>query len=344
MQEPFPVLTRLYMRSYREDTSVLTTKFLGGSAPHLQAIALHRIPFPALPTLLSSTSELFALNLFDLPMPSYISPERMVACSATLPRLEVFSITFRDDALRPDQINPPPATRSVLPALTKFLFGGAFEYLENLVAQIDTPRLKRVTINYLDPPDNFQVVQLSDFINRSIGPELAPSRHAQVYFQFDRVTFTLSRDHETYQGWDRRSVKTIIHFWPQQPDVAEVLSQFSAALCTVVYLELDAELDESDHSGGVYDADWLLLLNQHPVVRTLYVYQELATPVSLALEEATSETISEALPSLGLICLEGEPASSLEKIVAIRRFSDHPITVVETTDEFGERLESYVSR
>ena len=87
MQEPFPVLTRLSMRSYREDTSVLTTKFLGGSAPHLQAIALHRIPFPALPTLLSSTSELFALNLFDLPMPSYISPERMVACLATLPRL-----------------------------------------------------------------------------------------------------------------------------------------------------------------------------------------------------------------------------------------------------------------
>ena len=67
MQEPFPVLTRLCMRSC-EDTSILSAAFLGRSAPCLQAITLHRIPFPAFPTLLLSTSDLVTLNLSAIPM------------------------------------------------------------------------------------------------------------------------------------------------------------------------------------------------------------------------------------------------------------------------------------
>jgi len=271
----------------------------------------------------------------------------MVACLATLPRLEVFAITFQDASLRPGRISPPPARRSVIPALTKFTFQGAFQYLEDFVARIDTPRLERVSIIYLDQPDDFQVTQLPDFVDRSIGPELAPSRRAHVRFQFDEVTFTLSRDYETYQGWGRRFVATTISHEefdsPHVSDVAQVLSQFSAALCTVVHLELDAQFDGSAHSDRAYDVDWLHLLRQFLAMRTLHVSMELAGPVSLALEGITAEMVNEVLPSLGLICLEGEPASFLESILAIRESSDHPITVVRTTDEFNKRVESYVT-
>jgi hypothetical protein len=46
MQEPFPVLTRLYLHSWYEDASVFTAGFLGGSAPHLQEnhLTSHSLP------------------------------------------------------------------------------------------------------------------------------------------------------------------------------------------------------------------------------------------------------------------------------------------------------------
>ena len=347
MQEPFPVLTHLRMLSKDQDTPLLTTEFLGGFAPNLQAIILYRIPFPALPTLLSSTSELVTLNLFDLPMASYISPERMVACLATLPRLEVFAITFQDRTLRPDQIPLPPATRSVLPVLTKFLFQGAFEYLEDFVDRIDAPQLERVSIIYLHYPTDSDVMPLSDFIDRAIGPELTPSRHALVRFEFKRLTFTLSHDYETSQGWDRRSVTSTISFevldQSHVGDLAYALSQFSSALCTVVHLELEAEFNESADSDHAYDISWLHLLHQFLAMRTLHVSMELAGPVSRALEDFTADTVTVIMPSIGLICLEGEPASSLENILAIFQSSDPSITVVGTTDEFNTRVESYVT-
>ena len=101
MQKPFPVLTRLRMRSTADTPPLLTAEFLGGFAPHLQEIILDYIPFPALPTLLLSTSDLVTLNLSDIPILGYISPRRIAACLAALPRLEVFAITYLDIASRP---------------------------------------------------------------------------------------------------------------------------------------------------------------------------------------------------------------------------------------------------
>ena len=337
MQDPFPVLTCLDLRSC-EETLVLTAAFLGGSAPHLQEITLYRISFPALPTLLLSTSDLVTLNLLDMPTLGYFSPERMVACLAALPRLKVFTITFPALSPRPDRIGPPPVTRLVLPALTSFEFRGSFKYLEDFVTQIDTPQLKQISIIYLDQLLGFQVTEASDFIDRSIGP--GPSRHAKVYFRYNEITFTLSRHYETYAGWARRSVATTISLQvfgrPRLSEVARMLSQFSVVLGTVVYLQLDAELGIGAHSDAAYHVNWLHLMRQFPAVGALYVSRQLGTQVSLALEELTADMVSEVFPSLDLICLEGNPASSLEKIVAI--FSDYPITVVETQDEFFESL------
>ena len=345
MQGPFPVLTNLSMHSSDEYLPDLTAEFLGGSAPNLQRIALGRIPFPALPTLLLSTSELVTLNLFDLPAPGYISPERMVMCLAALPRLETFIIKFEPSSPRPDRIRPPPVERHVLPALSFFDFQGAFEYLEALAAQIHSPRLEWVSIKYWEPPDDFQVMQLSGFIDRSIGPELTPSRHANIHFDCDRLIVTLSREypHASYPDCNRGTVETSISFdafnW-HRPDIDWMLSQCSVALCTVAHLEIKVELYKADQSDDPYDIEWLHILRHFPALQTLYVSLELAAPV---LEDITAEMVAEMLPSLGLICSAGELASSFEKIVAIRRFSDHPITVVETRDEFNERLKSYIS-
>ena len=233
MQEPLPMLTDLYMRQtdFTVNTPVLTAEFLGGFAPHMQEVTLYHIPFPALPTLLLSTSDLVTLNLFQIPKSGYISPEKMVACLAALPRLQMFTIEFRQFAsFRPDQMHPSPVTRHTLPSLTDFTFSGEFKYLEDLVAQIDSPRLERVSIVYVEPPDHLQATQLSEFIDRSIGPELTPSRHALVHFH-SGVALTLTRKYPNSPNCDRRSVVATISrrsFEWELPDVERVLSQFSA--------------------------------------------------------------------------------------------------------------------
>ena len=69
MWEPFPELTRLEILSF-EDHGIalpLPLEFLGVSAPRLQSIHLSGIPFPALPTLLLTISDLVDLDLFNIP-------------------------------------------------------------------------------------------------------------------------------------------------------------------------------------------------------------------------------------------------------------------------------------
>jgi hypothetical protein len=78
-------------------------------------------------------------------------------------------------------------------------------------------------------------------------------------------------------------------------------------------------------------------------VQTLHVSRDLAGHVALALEDIAGEMVAEVLPSLDLIYLPGQLASSVEKFVAARQLSDRPVTVLTKT-EFEERLKSYVSK
>lgn len=345
MQEPFPLLTCLFIESRGRNVPFLPAKFLGESAPCLQKITLSHTPYPALPTLLLSTSGLITLTLCRIQPTGYISPETMVACLAALPRLESFTTKLQSPTPRAVQIRPPPVTRAFLPALTSFWFRGTSEYLEDLVAHMDSPQLNWIHIDSLNKPVDFQVAQLSTFIDRSVGPKLTPSRRAHICCHSVQVVFTLYR-HGNYQDWDRRRhVETTITSESSEWQVshwAEVLSRFSAALHTVAHLEVDGQLQVWEDRGlaGEDDVDWLHLFHQFPALQTLHVSRHLAYYVALALDDATGE-----LPSLGLICLEGQPKSTVEKLefVAARRLSGRPVTVVNEREEFDKRLKSYIS-
>jgi hypothetical protein len=154
-QEPFPLLTYLDISTREDNIPVLPSEFLGGSAPHLKEITLYGIPYPSLPTLLLSATDLVKLDLFDIPPTGYIPPEAMVASLATLQSLETLVMGFRSATSRPDRIHPPSITPTVLPALTYFRFKGASEYLEDLVSRIDAPRLNQTVIAYLNQVVDF---------------------------------------------------------------------------------------------------------------------------------------------------------------------------------------------
>ena len=67
MQEPFTMLRNLVIVTGDLNAPVLHAEFLGGSAPMLEQILLEGISYPALPTLLLSTSDLVVLELRNIP-------------------------------------------------------------------------------------------------------------------------------------------------------------------------------------------------------------------------------------------------------------------------------------
>ena len=345
MQEPFPMLARLYICLRNGNAAVLPASFLGGSAPRLQELYLSRIPYPTLPTLLLSASDLVDLRLQNIPPTGYISPKAMVMGLAALPHLQNLFIEFESQSAttpHPDQTYPPSRTRTVLPVLTSFNLQAAYEYQEDLISQIEGPQLNLIFTVYLDRPVDFQLVQLSKFIHRSLSLELNPLRRALVSFSDDRVAFTLYRQ-TNYQGRNQCPVVTNIKRkafdWPLS-ETAQVLGQF---LSSVIHLKLEVSSEEYYQLLGAEDVEWPHLFHQFPAMQTLHVSPELARLVAIALEKLTAEIVAEASPSLDLICLEGQPASSVQNFITARQLSDRLVAVVDTEAEFLNRLDSYVT-
>jgi hypothetical protein len=119
--------------------------FLGGFAPRLRSLKLDSMLSPGLWKLvLSSARDLVELSLLEVLPCEDTSPKTMVTALSALTRLETFSLAFDID----DDVNkcstkrkPTSLTRSVLPSLKFCLFQGIYDYLEDFVAMIDTPRL-----------------------------------------------------------------------------------------------------------------------------------------------------------------------------------------------------------
>ena len=137
MQQPFPALTHLRIRSvYLEEPLPVPASFLGGFSPRLQTLDLSGIPFPGLPKLILSATHLVTLSLEEIPLSGYISPEAMVTCLSELTRLETLCIELGSYPSFPDQRSPffSPRTRTLLPALTRLRLQGSGEYLEDFAA------------------------------------------------------------------------------------------------------------------------------------------------------------------------------------------------------------------
>ncbi|KAI9435967.1 hypothetical protein H4582DRAFT_1966508 [Lactarius indigo] len=340
MQVPFPALTHLTLRCRDERPAPLRIGFLGGSAPCLQYMHLEGIPFPALPSLLSSTSDLVNLSLDDITGTAYISPEVMATCLAALPRLKSLFIGCQETISYSDQIRSPPVMRTVVPSLISLEFHGATEYLENLVARIDGPQLNQIHIKHVEPRLDFQVARLFEFLDRSEDPEMTLLRHAYVNFSYRWVTFGMYARPESHPEWGR--VSALIYcqgIESQVSRIAQVFSQPSAMLSGVVHLKLSRPRAKADIRAN----EWQYLLRQFSAVRTLRVCRGFAEHVALALEDVTAEMVPEVLPVVDLIYLGGQPVSSVEKFLAARRLSGHPVTIVDTEAEFDERVKSYDS-
>ncbi|KAH9161101.1 hypothetical protein EDB89DRAFT_766210 [Lactarius sanguifluus] len=336
MQEPFPALTVLYFGSKQSVTMpALPDTFLGGSAPCLQTIYMSGIPFPAAPTLLSSARDLIDVDLRNIPPTGCIPPEVMAACLGALPGLMYFTFEFEWDMSYPDRMHPLPITRTVLPALVRFHFTGLFEYFEDLVAQIDTPQLISLRIEYLEQEvTDFQIPQLCKFIDRSESLKLSRFRHADLSVRPD-ANVVIVKLYQRFGPSFRLSV--------QEDAIGQIVNQIPAILSNVGSIFIDSD----DATSPLLPGDgirWLELFHPFTAVKALRVDSGISRHIPLAFNSVTEESVAEVLPALELLCLESELVTAVEKFVSVRRITGRPVIVFNKRGEFEERfLAPYIS-
>ena len=330
MQVPFPELTRLVL--YPEDRMEpdLPDSFLGGSAPFLQSLWLERIPFPGLPKLLLSATHLVTLRLWNIPHSGYFSPEAIVTALSTLTSLEYLSLEFKSPLSRPDWANRrlPPPTRSVLPILIYFSFKGVCEYLEDLVACIDTPRLNELFISLFNQII-FDTPQSIQFISRA--PMLETFEKAYVVFGSNAAWVHLSSQ-KSVNGNLVMKIPCIELDW-QVSAMEQVctscippLSQLeSLYICEHPYLH-------PVWKNNIENTLWLELLRPFTGVKNLYLSYYFESRVIRALKKLTRRRMTEVLPILQNIFLEslqssGTVQAGVQRFISTRQDAGHPIAV-----------------
>ena len=350
MLGPFPMLQGItFEASYsvysHAAMAVVPDSFLGGSAPQLQQLTFRAIPFPALPTLLSSAINLVDLELLGILRSGYISPEVMVTCLSAMPRLSTFRFEFDSPESFPNREtrHHPPLARSTLPALRELFFGGIIEYFEDLVARVDTPVIRVLEMTFFHR-HIYDFSQLSQFIGR-IEAFKSPY-YADIYFLDDAAQVSVSPRRCTNGPTCLSLGISCYELHPQLRSLVQVCSSsllpFSNAksLDTFSYYRLRRSQWELPTAEDVL---WLDLLRQFSAVKYLDIYENILEPVAYTLNEVVKERITEVFPairnlSVGEHLPSGLVLSAMEKFAAERGLLtrlDHPHRWVA-----GQRLRS----
>jgi hypothetical protein len=340
MQRPFPALTHLWLEAddeIDETLLVVPDSFLGGSAPGLRTLWLCNLPFPGLPKLLLSATQLDELNFLNLSYSGYISPDVMATCLSTLTRLGSLQLVF---PFTPSQSRPAPRTRSVFPSLTFFGFSGDSEYLEDLVAWINAPLLNTLSVIFFRQI-TFNTPHLTQFIRRT--QKLNALDEACVVL-FDRAfSIQLSSSSQIFDelsdtpssttqipGGGELKLKTGCGESAQLSSLARDCASF-LPVHSVEHLYFRNGASESLHWQDIENTDWLgYFLYPFTAVKSLYLFRELAPPFARAL---LGERATEVLPALRNIFFEelqllsGPDREVIGQFVAARQLINQPITV-----------------
>jgi hypothetical protein len=315
MEVPFPELTDLDLETYRE--VVAPDSFLGGFTPRLRILRMSGISFPGLPRLLLSANHLITLSLDDIPHSVYISPEATFTTLSALASLNSLTLRFQPPLSPPDPATrrPHPPTRSVLPVLTYFYFKGGGEYLHDLVAHIDAPRLNQLYIIFFNQIV-FDTPQLIQFISHA--PRLKAPEKAHVAFGGHAATVKLSSltsgDDILLVGISCRELDWQVSW------LHYVLTSSLPPLSTLEDLYITEYPHWPAHSQvAIENSLWLELLHPFRTVKNLYLSKESASRIVPALEELVGSRASEVLPTLQNIKIWGPVQEGIWKFVSARR-------------------------
>ena len=324
IQQPLPALTELCL-GCRDSDVVPPASLLGGSAPGLRSLWLERIPFPGLPKLLLSTTHLVRLRLGGIPHSGYISPEAMVGCLSGLTRLEALVIAFESPQSRPDRRRPPPPTRTLLPVLTRLQLMGVDEYMEDLVARIDTPLLNFLEITFFNQL-LFHTPQLTQFISRI--PRFKSDDKALLFFASTNISILLPQSPE--EGL-KLGILSRQSDW-QLSSLAQVCSSCFPQDFIPVVEHLVISGRPPYWQDDIENSQWLELFHLFNTVENLHISREFVPRIAPALQELVGERVTEVLPALKNLFLEdtlpsGLVPEAIGTFVAARQLANYPIDV-----------------
>lgn len=225
---------------------------------------------------------------------------------------------------RPDR-RPPPLTRILLPVLTSFRFEGTSQYLDDLVARIDTPLLKTLKIAFF-PQLSIDTPQLTHFIYRT--PKFKTPDEARMVFSYEGLSVKLPR---TFDG--------VFELAISQSDlpiasVEEVfISFFCQALIPMVerlYILEDILWRWDDFE----NSEWLNLLRPFTALKDLYLCSGITRHIVPALQELRliGGRATGVLPALQTVFLAEPVPSELAQetigpFIAARQLASPPITI-----------------
>ena len=340
---PFPTLTELAISSDDEAVPVVPDSFLGGSTPQLRTFQLVGIPFPALGKLLLSTSNLVDLDLRNIPHSGYISSQEIVAGLSTSRGLKKIALEFQSPRSWDDQVSwdPPPLTRIVFPALTSLAFKGDSQYLEAIVSRIDAPLLDSLKITFFNQL-MFDTQLLGHFVSRAEA--FTAVHRADVDFHAFGVQITLVRGNEK----SNNKTLTLLILCKQSdwqlPSIAQVCNSIIPPLPTLGMLRIGkGQFQRLKWYDDMENTEWLELLRPFTCVKDLVLSKTLVPLVALALQELDGEGVTQMLPLLQDIFLEGPQPSgavkeAVEKFIAARLLSGYPVTMKVNSVSGGAQL------
>jgi hypothetical protein len=367
MQVPFPALEdlRLVSRDMMESV-VLPGTFLGGSTPRLRRIDLDGTPFPALPRLLLTATDLVLLRLYEIPESGYFSPEALVTGLEATSQLKSLELNFvpRDPPSSPGSRNPRiyPETRVALPTLTEFQFRGHNEYLEDLIARIDAPNVMNFNVS-LSEQRTFEFSQLAEFIGRTEEIRSSPHRTSiwlwehgfsiSHYFGSGLLPFLLPSS-SSASSPGTFQLRIDCHDTARQMTLlTRTCRQLSLLVVNVERLDVEADsalsdLWDDDDETDAAAAQWLELLAPFRAVQRLELIGSLVLipRVAAALAQSASNNNTdhdhgnsassgrEVFPSLRDLYLRGTCFSpAIESFAATRRLSGRNVSIHYVGDE-----------
>ena len=306
MKQPFPELTDLKIQSKDDAAAVVPDSFLGGFAPRLRSLRFERISFPGLPKLLSSATSLVKISLQKIPHSGYISPEAMVNCLSMLSQLAELDLSFISPPSCPNRESRwrPLPRRSVLPALRHLGFVGVSEYLEDLVAQIDSPLLDSLQIKFFHQLI-FDTPQLTQFISRT--PELNACKKARIDISHSGASVLVP-------GVVGRGLRLEVSCRPldwQLSSLAQLCSSFPWTLISSLeHLYIyDDECLRPLWQDDIEDSQWLELLQPFIAVKNLHLSREFTPRIVPVLQELVKNRMTGVLPALQHLYLEEDHQS-----------------------------------
>jgi hypothetical protein len=294
-------------------------------APYLRRLSLHGIALPKKFPLLPSTIALSTLSLTHSGASCYLPPRHLVTRLYGHPHLEELIIGFTTPIPLPKnkgELLPPLIPPVTLPALRRLTFRGAGIYLDNLVAQINTPLLERLSLTLFFEL-TVTLVNLTEFIRRT---ERFGCPVARVIFNKDGPS--IYADHYEQQGIGKLCLHVDCKpFYWQIESVTLVCSALGDVLSIVEELTLDLNEDvvPSEWENTLDKTLWHELLLPFVGVKKLHIGSLLALKVAQALGSEAGGMVLPELQELEVSLKFDLTRNAFSSFIETRELMGHPV-------------------